>query len=72
MPMTEVISGVVTPRDKTKSNPLARLKLRIFSISVVSFYSLSQCHYDEEVYTPNEVSASKHGSKINRGNKSAS
>ena len=37
MPMTGVISGVVTPRDKTKSNPLARLKLRIFSKSVVSF-----------------------------------
>ena len=37
MPMTGVISGVVTPKDKTKSNPLARLKVRIFSKSVVSF-----------------------------------
>ena len=35
MPMTEVISGVVTPTDKSKSNPLARLKVRILSKSVV-------------------------------------
>ena len=35
--MTGVISGVVTHKDKTKSNPLARLKVRIFSKSVVSF-----------------------------------
>ena len=37
IPMTGVISGVVTPKDKTKSNPLARLKVRIFTKSVVSF-----------------------------------
>ena len=37
MPMTGVISGVVKTKDKTKSNPLARLKVRIFSISVVGF-----------------------------------
>ena len=37
MPMTGVISGVTTPKDKTKSNPLARLKVRIFSKSVASF-----------------------------------
>ena len=37
MPMTGVISGVVTPKDKTKSNPLAGLKVRIFWKSVVSF-----------------------------------
>ena len=36
MPMTGVISGVDTAKDKTKSNPLARLKVRIFSKSVVS------------------------------------
>ena len=41
MPMTEVISGLVTPKDKTKSNPLAKLDVRIFSKSLVSFYSLS-------------------------------
>ena len=29
MPMTGVISGVATLKDKTKSNPLARLKVRI-------------------------------------------
>ena len=35
--MTGVISGVVTPKDKSKSNPLARLKIRIFSKSVIGF-----------------------------------
>ena len=39
MPMTEVISGVVTPKDKTKSNSLAREKVKILSKSVVSFQS---------------------------------
>ena len=39
MSMARVISEVVTTKDKTKSNPLARLKARIFSKSVVSFYS---------------------------------
>ena len=37
MPMTGVISGVVTPKDKINSNPIARLKVRIFSKSVVGF-----------------------------------
>ena len=37
MPMTGAISRVVTPKDKTKSNSLAREKVRIFSKSVVSF-----------------------------------
>ena len=40
MPMNGVIGGVVTPKDITKSNPLARQKVRIFSKSGVSFYSL--------------------------------
>ena len=40
MLMTGVISGFVTPKDKTKPNPLARLKVRIFSKSVVGFQSL--------------------------------
>ena len=39
MHMTGVISGVFTPKGKTKSNPLAREKFRILSISVVSFLS---------------------------------
>ena len=34
MRMTGFISGVVTPKDKTKSNPLARLKIRIFSMGI--------------------------------------
>ena len=37
MPMTGVINGVLTPKDKTKSNPFARLKVRISSKSVVNF-----------------------------------
>ena len=37
--MTGVISGVVTPKEKTKSNPLARQKVRTLSKSVVNFYS---------------------------------
>ena len=37
MPLSEVISGLVTPKGKTKSKPLARLKVRIFSKSVVGF-----------------------------------
>ena len=37
MSMTGVINGAVKPKDKTKSNPLAREKVRILSKSVVSF-----------------------------------
>ena len=37
MSMTGVTGGVVTPKDKTKSNPLARLKVKIFSKPVVTF-----------------------------------
>ena len=37
MPMTGVISGFVTPKDKTKSKPLGRVKVRNFSKYVVSF-----------------------------------
>ena len=37
MPMTGVISGVVKPNDKTKTNPFARDKVWILSKSVVSF-----------------------------------
>ena len=33
--MTGVISGVIIPKGKNKSNPLARLKVKIFSKSVV-------------------------------------
>ena len=37
MPMTRVISGFVTPKDKTKSNPLPRIKVRMFWKIVVGF-----------------------------------
>ena len=37
--MTRFINGVVTPKDKTDSNPLAILKVRIFSKDVVSLES---------------------------------
>ena len=39
MLMTGVISGVVTPKDKTKSNPLANQKVRSITKSVVNFSS---------------------------------
>ena len=35
--MTGVISEILTPKDKIKSNPLATEKVRILSKSVVSF-----------------------------------
>ena len=34
--MTGIISGVFTPKDKTKLNPLTRQKFRIFLKSMVS------------------------------------
>ena len=37
VPITEVINGVVTPKDKTKSTPLAREKVKILSKSVATF-----------------------------------
>ena len=37
MPMTGVISGVIIPTDKTKSNLLAIIKVGIFPKSLVSF-----------------------------------
>ena len=37
MLMTGVISGIVTPKDKTKSTPLANQKVRSVTKSVVSF-----------------------------------
>ena len=39
MPMTGVKSEIVTTKDQIKSNSLPRLKVRIFSKSVVGFYS---------------------------------
>ena len=50
MPMIGVIKGVITHKDQTKSNPLARLN----------------------GYAPKELPAPKHGSKMNRGEKSTS
>ena len=37
IPMNGVISGVMRPKDKTKSNPVPREKVRIFSKSGVNF-----------------------------------
>ena len=70
MPITGVISRVVTPEEKKKSIPIARQKVRTSKFVVSS--SLSQCHYEEGVFTPKGLPASKHGSKMNRDNKSAS
>ena len=40
MPMTGVISGVVAPKDKTKSNPLARM-YRSFKMITNTYYNSS-------------------------------
>ena len=71
MPMTGVISGVVTPKDKTKSNPLARQKVRTLSKSVISFYSFPVSLSGGSFHSQRETSI-KHGSKMSRDNKSAS
>ena len=44
MSMTRVTSGVVTPKDNTKSNPLARLKVRRSCQNRREDSNLSQCH----------------------------
>ena len=51
MPMTGVISGFVTPKDKTKSNPLAKLKVRIFSKSVVKNLKMKVKSASSRIYT---------------------
>ena len=57
--MIEVISVVITPKEKTKSTYLAREKVRIFS-------------KEELVLTSKGLLALTHGSKMNRDNKSTS
>ena len=70
MLMTGVISGVVTPKDKTKSNTLANQKVRSITKSVVRFYSFPVSL--RGAFAPKELPVLKHGTKMNRGNKSAS
>ena len=68
--MTRPISGVVRPKDKTKSNPLANQKVRFITKSVVSFrlFPVSL----RGTFTPKELPALEHEAKMNRGNKSVS
>ena len=61
MPKTGAISGALKPKDKTKSNPLAREKVRCY-----------QCHYEEGAFARKELQESKNGIKMNRDNKSTS
>ena len=70
MPMTSVISEVATPKGQTKSNRLARLShdLKICAKFPVFLTVINR----RGVYTPKGLPASKHRSKINRDNKSAS
>ena len=69
--MTGVISAIVTPKHKTKSNPFAGEKSGSHqNLQLVS--SLSQWHEQDGVLTAKDLPASKHGCKMNRGNKSAS
>ena len=44
MPITGVTNGVITPEDKTKSNPLARLKVKEGILSVLcNFTTFENC-----------------------------
>ena len=70
MLMTGVISGVVTPKDKAKSNPLANQKVRSITISAVSFLSFPASL--RGAFIPKVLPALKHRTKMNRGNKSTS
>ena len=70
MLMTGVISGVVTLKDKTKSNPLVNQKVRSITKSVVSFKSFPVSLRGP--FVPLKLPALKHVTIINRGNKSAS
>ena len=71
MSMTVVISGFVTPKEKTKSKRLAGQNVRNFSKSVVKFSSFPVSLSVGEVYTPNKLPVSKHGRKMISCNKSA-
>ena len=68
--MTGFISGVVTPKDKTKSNPLANQKVSSITKSVVSFSSFPVSL--RGALAPKELPGLKHGTKKNKENKSAS
>ena len=69
--MIGVISGIVTLKDKTKSDPFIKQNVRIFSKFVVSFWSFPMA-LRVGVFTPKGLPALKHGSKMKRDNKSAS
>lgn len=59
---------VVTPRDKTKSNPLANKKAKSITKSVVSYLPFIMSL--RGAFTPKELPSLKHGTKLNRDNKS--
>ena len=69
VPMIGIIKRVIPPKDKTKSNSLPILKLRIFSKFVLTFQSFlvslrgGSLHYQR-------APSIKDASKMNRGNKS--
>ena len=68
--MTGIISGIVIPKDKTESNPYANQKVRSITKSAISFLSFPVSL--RGAFGPKELPALKHGTKMNRGNKSAS
>ena len=70
MLMTRFISWIITPRDQTKSNPLANQEESSITKAVVSFkfFSVSS----REGLAVKELPAFKYGTKINKDNKSAS
>ena len=70
MLMAWVMTGVVTSKDKTKSNSLAIQKVRFITKSVVNFY---YCVVSlRGAFIQKELPALKCARKMSRDNKSAS
>ena len=70
MLITGVMSGVVRPKYRTKSNPFANQKVRCITKCVVNFCSFAMSL--RGAFTPNKLPALKDGTIMNKGNKSSS
>ena len=66
MLMTGVITGAVTPKYKTKSNPFNNSKVRFITKYVVSFWSFPVPL--RVTFAAKELPALKHGKKTNTDN----
>ena len=69
--MTGIIRGVVTSKDKAKSNPLANQKVMSITKSMVSFKSFLIVSL-RGAFAPKELKKQKRGTITNRCKKSAS